>query len=66
MGFHVGLLDADIYGPSIPLMFNLEKESVKLQHKNGILDPITSYGVKILSIGFFLNMERLLFGEAPW
>lgn len=53
MGFHVGLLDADIYGPSIPLMFNLEKESVKLQHKNGILDPITSYGVKILSTGFF-------------
>lgn len=65
MGFHVGLLDADIYGPSIPLMFNLEKESVKLQHKNGILDPITSYGVKILSIGFFLKYGEAIVWRGP-
>ncbi|WP_185857551.1 Mrp/NBP35 family ATP-binding protein [Blattabacterium cuenoti] len=65
MGFHVGLLDADIYGPSIPLMFNIENKSVSLQHKNGIINPITSYGVKILSIGFFSKYGEAIVWRGP-
>ncbi|QIK16734.1 Mrp/NBP35 family ATP-binding protein [Blattabacterium sp. DPU] len=65
MGFHVGLLDADIYGPSIPLMFNIKEESIKLQHKNGIMNPITSYGVKILSIGFFSKYGQAIVWRGP-
>ncbi|WP_185860945.1 Mrp/NBP35 family ATP-binding protein [Blattabacterium cuenoti] len=65
MGFHVGLLDADIYGPSIPLMFNLEEDSVNLQQKNGIMNPIMSYGVKILSIGFFSKYGEAIVWRGP-
>ncbi|WP_185852407.1 Mrp/NBP35 family ATP-binding protein [Blattabacterium cuenoti] len=65
MGFHVGLLDADIYGPSIPLMFNIENKSARLQHKNGIINPITSYGVKILSIGFFSKYGQAIVWRGP-
>ena len=55
MGFKVGILDADIYGPSIPIMFDIANErplSVNVDGKNK-MKPIESYGVKILSIGFF-------------
>ncbi|WP_341654612.1 Mrp/NBP35 family ATP-binding protein [Blattabacterium cuenoti] len=66
MGFYVGLLDADIYGPSIPLMFNIKEESVNLQqHRNGILNPITSYGVKIISIGFFSKYGQAIVWRGP-
>ncbi|WP_185849455.1 Mrp/NBP35 family ATP-binding protein [Blattabacterium cuenoti] len=65
MGFHVGLLDADIYGPSIPLMFNIEEKSVNFQHKNGMMNPITSYGVKILSIGFFSKYGQAIVWRGP-
>ncbi|BBA17201.1 Mrp/NBP35 family ATP-binding protein [Blattabacterium cuenoti] len=65
MGFHVGLLDADIYGPSIPLMFNIKEESVKLQHQNGMMNPITSYGVKIISIGFFSKYGQAIVWRGP-
>ncbi|WP_185883129.1 Mrp/NBP35 family ATP-binding protein [Blattabacterium cuenoti] len=63
MGYSVGLLDADIYGPSIPLMFNIniEEDSI-LEHEKGIIKPIYSHGIKILSIGFFSK-----YGQAiPW
>ncbi|WP_185863474.1 Mrp/NBP35 family ATP-binding protein [Blattabacterium cuenoti] len=65
MGFHVGLLDADIYGPSIPLMFNIENKSVNFQYKNGIMNPVTSYGVKILSIGFFSKYGQAIVWRGP-
>ncbi|WP_185872442.1 Mrp/NBP35 family ATP-binding protein [Blattabacterium cuenoti] len=66
MGFHVGLLDADIYGPSIPLMFNIEKKNINtITHKNGIINPIISYGVKILSIGFFLKYGEAIVWRGP-
>ena len=55
MGFKVGLLDADIYGPSIPIMFDIagkRPKSVIVDNKSK-MEPIESYGVKILSIGFF-------------
>ncbi|WP_185869269.1 Mrp/NBP35 family ATP-binding protein [Blattabacterium cuenoti] len=68
MGFHVGLLDADIYGPSIPLMFNinLDKEDFHTKiHKNGMIIPVISYGVKILSIGFFSKNGQAIVWRGP-
>lgn len=57
LGYKVGLLDADIFGPSIPKMFHLEAESIFAEMKEGrqVLIPAMKYGVKILSIGFFVN-----------
>lgn len=59
-GAKVGLIDADIYGPSIPLMFDVvnEKPEVKeIDGKNYII-PVESYGVKLLSIGFFADPSQ--------
>ncbi len=58
-GAKVGLLDADIYGPSIPKMFNVEKEKPTIEKIDGkdMINPVESYGVKVLSIGFFVNPE---------
>jgi ATP-binding protein involved in chromosome partitioning len=61
-GAKVGLLDADIYGPSMPLMFNLEgfqPLGKEVDGKTKIL-PAEQYGVKILSIGFFVQPEQAL------
>ena len=59
IGYRVGLLDADIFGPSVPKMFHLEHEQIFAEEKNGkqILIPAEKYGVKVLSIGFFVNPE---------
>src|ERR1041385_3453188 len=53
-GAKVGLIDADIYGPSIPVMFNCEREQPRVKVVNGknIIIPLEQYGVKLLSIGF--------------
>lgn len=55
MGFKVGILDADVYGPSMPIMFDVEHEKPISVTVNGRskMKPIESYGVKILSLGFF-------------
>lgn len=55
MGFKVGILDADVYGPSMPIMFDVEHEKPLSVTVNGRskMKPIESYGVKILSLGFF-------------
>ncbi|NCC99415.1 MAG: MRP family ATP-binding protein [Bacteroidia bacterium] len=55
-GYKVGLLDADIYGPSIPKMFGIENER-PVANESGMIVPIEKYGIKILSIGFFVNKE---------
>ncbi|OQA45715.1 MAG: Septum site-determining protein MinD [Bacteroidetes bacterium ADurb.Bin302] len=55
-GYKVGLLDADIYGPSIPKMFGIENER-PFANESGMIVPIEKYGIKILSIGFFVNKE---------
>ena len=67
MGFKVGLLDADIYGPSIPTMFDVENEkplSVKVEGKSK-MKPVESYGVKILSIGFFTKPSQAVIWRGP-
>lgn len=56
MGFKVGLLDADIYGPSVPTMFDVTNEK-PLSDNNKII-PVESYGVKLLSLGFFAGANQ--------
>ncbi len=67
MGFKVGILDADIYGPSIPMMFDVEMEkplSVDVGGKSK-MKPIESYGVKVLSIGFFTQPGQAVIWRGP-
>ncbi|MFM1932564.1 MAG: hypothetical protein RL226_1867 [Bacteroidota bacterium] len=56
-GFKVGLVDADIYGPSAPIMFDLRQEKPRSIEINGkqYIEPVENYGVKVLSIGFFAD-----------
>lgn len=66
-GFKVGLIDADIYGPSQPIMFDLQFEKpamVKVQDKNYIT-PIENYGVKVMSIGFFADLNQAVVWRGP-
>lgn len=58
-GFRVGLLDADIYGPSIPKMFGLEGTELYMREVDGrnLIIPAERYGVKVLSIGFLIDPE---------
>lgn len=67
MGFSVGILDADIYGPSMPIMFDVESEkpiSVTVDGKSK-MKPVESYEVKILSIGFFTAPSQAVIWRGP-
>ncbi len=67
MGFRVGVLDADIYGPSQPIMFDIEKEkplSIEIDGKS-MMKPIENYGVKLLSIGFFTKPDQAVVWRGP-
>jgi len=67
MGFKVGVLDADIYGPSIPIMFDVAGArplSVEVDGKSK-MEPVTQYGVKILSIGFFTQTNQAVIWRGP-
>jgi len=60
MGFKVGILDADVYGPSMPIMFDVAKErplSVNIDGKSK-MQPIENYGIKMLSLGFFTDPNQ--------
>jgi len=67
MGFKVGILDADIYGPSIPIMFDVEKERPLAVNIGGSskMKPIENYGVKVLSIGFFTQPDQAVVWRGP-
>ncbi len=82
LGYKVGLLDADIFGPSVPKMFDVEDArpyAVKVDGRD-MIEPIEKYGVKLLSIGFFVspdtatlwrggmasNALKQLIGDADW
>lgn len=58
-GYKVGLLDADIFGPSMPKMFGVEDEQLYMVNKDGRdwIEPVEKYGVKMLSIGFVVNKD---------
>lgn len=67
MGFKVGVLDADIYGPSVPIMFDVENErplAINVDGKSK-MKPIESYGIKILSIGFFTKPDQAVIWRGP-
>lgn len=82
LGYKVGLLDADIFGPSIPKMFGVEEARPHMEEADGreLIAPAERYGVKLLSIGFFVNKEdavlwrgsmasnalKQLIGEGNW
>ena len=82
LGYKVGLLDTDIFGPSMPKMFGVEEERPYSVHKDGrdLIEPIEKYGVKLLSIGFFVSPTtatlwrggmacsalKQLIGDADW
>lgn len=59
-GYKVGLLDADIFGPSVPKMFGIEDEQLYIHDVDGrqLIIPIERYGVKLLSIGFVVDKEK--------
>lgn len=66
-GYKVGLVDADIYGPSAPTMFDLvgrRPNGVEIDGKT-LIEPIESYGVKILSIGFFSDPDQAVVWRGP-
>lgn len=67
MGFSVGILDADIYGPSIPLMYDVAQNKPRAVKINGKskMKPIENYGVKILSIGFFTKIDQAVIWRGP-
>lgn len=67
MGFKVGVLDADIYGPSIPTMLDVEGSrplSINVEGKSK-MKPVENYGVKILSIGFFTKPDQAVIWRGP-
>ena len=82
LGYRVGLLDADIFGPSMPKMFTVEDARPYAVHVDGrdLIEPIEQYGVRLLSIGFFVNPDtatlwrggmasnalKQLIGDANW
>ncbi len=67
MGFKVGLLDADIYGPSMPIMFDVVHERPLSTNVGGKskMKPVESYGVKLLSIGFFTKSDQAVIWRGP-
>ena len=82
LGYKVGLLDADIFGPSVPKMFQVEDARPYAERKEGrdLIVPVEKYGLKLLSIGFFVdpdqatlwrggmasNALKQLIGDADW
>ncbi len=67
MGFKVGVLDADVYGPSMHLMFDVEKErpiSVTVDGRSK-MKPVENYGVKLLSLGFFTDANQAVIWRGP-
>ena len=67
MGFSVGVLDADIYGPSMPIMFDVEAEkptSIMVDGKSK-MKPVESYDIKLLSIGFFTAPSQAVIWRGP-
>lgn len=67
MGFNVGILDADIYGPSIPIMYDVQEERPLSVNVGGTskMKPVENYGVKILSIGFFTKPYQAVIWRGP-
>ena len=66
-GAKVGLIDADIYGPSMPMMFDVENERPRMHTVEGrnLIIPVENHGVKLLSIGFFADTSQAIVWRGP-
>jgi ATP-binding protein involved in chromosome partitioning len=66
-GYSVGLMDADIYGPSVPTLFNLRNEHPTQTHQNDVnkINPIVRFGIKVMSIGFFMEPNQAVLWRGP-
>lgn len=66
-GYKVGIVDADIYGPSIPTMFDVVGERPTMIDVDGkpMISPVISYGIKVLSIGFFTSQDDAIVWRGP-
>ena len=66
-GAKVGLMDADIYGPSVPIMFGLRGERPMMREVNGkgLIVPLEQYGIKLLSIGFLVDEKNAVVWRGP-
>lgn len=66
-GFKVGMVDADIYGPSVPAMFDVAQDKPRMIKIDGkeMIEPVESYGVKMLSIGFFSTPDQAVVWRGP-
>ena len=66
-GFAVGLADADIYGPSLPTLFNIEKPEIYATQKDGqeLMIPMNKYGLKLMSVGFMVDNDTPLMWRGP-
>jgi ATP-binding protein involved in chromosome partitioning len=63
MGLKIGLMDADIYGPSVPTLFGLkERPSMR---EGGLLEPLSAHGLKLMSIGFLVDEEAPMIWRGP-
>jgi len=67
MNYNVGLLDADVFGPSVPIMFNAEnyRPEVKRENNADLIIPLNKYGVKVLSTGFFVDPADAVVWRGP-
>lgn len=66
-GFRTAVFDADLYGPSIPMLFGVQDEQPQVIHRAGknTIIPLTKYGIKIMSIGFFMVQKKSLIWRGP-
>jgi ATP-binding protein involved in chromosome partitioning len=66
-GYTVGLIDADIYGPSMPTMFDVQGQRPHLTSvgEKSLIEPISNHGVKLLSIGFFTDQDNAVVWRGP-
>ena len=67
LGYKVGLADVDIYGPSIPTLFNIENQEVLGQEIDGkvFFMPFEKFGIKLMSVGFFVDNTKPLMWRGP-
>jgi len=67
LGYRVGLADVDIYGPSIPTLFNIENQEILGQEIDGKMyfQPIEKFGIKLMSVGFFVDNTKPLMWRGP-
>lgn len=66
-GARVGLLDADFYGPSVPMMFQLGKQAIQGIEKDGktLMLPVMKYGIQLMSVGFMMDPNKALIWRGP-